>query len=396
MLALQLGQAVRFGNADPEIHNVHARGTRPRFDRNVPPGETIEFVPESPGILRVVCGVHTHMRAYLVVGSSPWVTTCGRSGEFRFKDVPEGRYRLLVWNEMTETLSGEVDVRGSSQDLGRLIARLGPNDVTAEDREEVCLTGCEPWPLVIDRISVTLASSLAASKRPETADRAVALAQDALHRDLEASGLKTAIRVHLGLERESKVEELFWAITQATRSVTEEKASPTKLMGPTHEALLQLNEVSGELTRKGVTERSNIFAKTSPAFFVEDIPDTPATRQADTSFSMLWLVAYVAGPAALVLSFLARFSRSKSVRARSGDAGCQAGGVAVVAILLFYRGRSEPVTRPRPSVTSDPTAPLAQTKLLGPQRKPAVARAPDRPGRGAQSSADRPGLASRA
>jgi len=164
-------------------------------------------------------------------------------------------------------------VRGTQRlNLGTLMAREGSNPATAGDRAQICKTGCEPWPLVIDRLSLTLAESLEASQRPATADRALPLAQDAYFRDFEASGMKMAIRLHLGHDRALRAEELLREITDATRVVVAGKAGTGAVLEPTRRAVLSLAQASGELNRKGVTERSKIFAATSPAFWVDESP----------------------------------------------------------------------------------------------------------------------------
>ncbi len=139
--------------------------------------------------------------AYLVVSGSAWVTTCGRTGAFRFENVPPGRYQLRVWHEMGEPQERDVDVSARPVVLNDIVVKEGVNPTTIGAGETVCATGCEPWPLVIDRIAVTLAASLDAAGRSEAAERAVPLAQDAFYRDFEASGMDAAIRVHLGQDR---------------------------------------------------------------------------------------------------------------------------------------------------------------------------------------------------
>lgn len=306
IVALSRGDTLRFGNADSELHNVHIRVKGDNgFSRNVVPGATVDFIPPESGVFKVFCDVHDHMRAFVVVGESPWVAACSRAGTFSFRDVPEGDYRLFVWNEMSEPLEKSVSVRGATVDLGTLSPKLGPNSVTLEDRDQTCKTGCEPWPLVIDRIGVTLASSLDAAQRGDSSDRAVMLAQDAYRRDLESSGMKTAVRVHLGAERASEIDDLFRRIAVSTREVVDNKAGLTAVLPSSRQALLQLSRAAGELNRKGVTERSKIFAQTSPAFWVADTPGGESREASGTSEPSLrsWGLA-MALLVAIMLAFL--------------------------------------------------------------------------------------------
>src|SRR5262245_63995041 len=62
--ALALGQTIRFTNQDPETHNVHVLGTP--FNQSMAPGQDLDFVPDKAGVYKVVCDVHTHMRAFVI------------------------------------------------------------------------------------------------------------------------------------------------------------------------------------------------------------------------------------------------------------------------------------------------------------------------------------------
>jgi uncharacterized protein involved in high-affinity Fe2+ transport/plastocyanin len=266
--AMRVGETLRFGNGDPEVHNVHIRGASEVFNQSVVPGGLLEFVPHEPGVYRVVCDLHPHMRAYIVVAGSPWLATCGSQGEFRFRGVPAGQYRLHVWHEMTAPLVRPVTVGEDALDVdvGTLVFEEGPNPITQSDRALVCEKGCEPWPLVLDRISVTLAASLDAAQHPARAAQALPLVQDALYRDFEASGMGTAVRVHLGRQRAERIEDLFRTITATTQEVVAGTAGSASVIGPTRETLLSLSRASEELNRKGVTDWSRIFAERPPAF----------------------------------------------------------------------------------------------------------------------------------
>jgi len=160
--AVRVGQAVRFTNQDNETHNVHVNTPGANFNQTLSPGQTRDFTPGKPGVLKLTCDIHSHMRGYVVVSGSPWVQVCSRLGRFRFNDVPDGRYVLNVWHEMGEPLRKEVTVEGGkSVDLETLALTapaftLGPRQAAP----------VRPWPEVIDRISMLLASSLDTATRP--------------------------------------------------------------------------------------------------------------------------------------------------------------------------------------------------------------------------------------
>ncbi len=302
IVAMRVGETLRFGNADSELHNVHIQGKDVSFNQGVPAGETVAFVPRQAGVLRVLCDVHTHMRAFVVVGEVPWISTCSRAGRFRFEDVPEGRYRLRIWHEMGAPASREVEVKADALDLGTMAVKSGVNPSTVDESAKVCEKGCEPWPLVIDRIAVTLASSMDAAQRPDSAAKALPLVEDAQYRDFESSGMGTAIRVHLGRERAAKVEDLFRVLTQTT---AEGHGSDPQFLGETRQALLTLAKASEDLNKKGVTERSRMFAGTSPAFWVEDRPEAVKANGGNAASGAVTLPVglVVAGLSGLVLLF---------------------------------------------------------------------------------------------
>src|SRR3954462_907644 len=154
------------------------------------PGEPRDWIPDKPGVIRLACDIHPHMRGYVVVSPTPWVKVCSREGRFRLKDVPEGRYVLRVWHEMGEPLQKEVTIGGESENLGVLTLK-GPAVVVAGARREAPVRA---WPEVIDRISVTLAASLKAATRSGEFKKARRLAEDAYWGEFEASDMERAVR----------------------------------------------------------------------------------------------------------------------------------------------------------------------------------------------------------
>ena len=342
VVAMQVGEVLRFGNADPDSHNVHLQGAGTNLNQVVAPGGSLEFVPGEAGVVRILCDVHAHMRAFVIVANSPWVSTCDRTGQFQFAGVPAGRYRLLVWHEMGPPLSRTIEVSGETLDLGTLVTTGGVNPTTRDDRGKICETGCEPWPLVIDRISVTLAESLDASKSPDSAARAVPLAQDAYYRDFESSGMGTAMRVYLGRDRATRVEELFRTIVHTTAGLDKrERSSPEAFDREIRRVLMALTQASAELNRKGVTERSRIFAGTSPAFWVGSASVRPRVER--EGWVRLWMTAIAndlrAGLGAALALAILEATMGRSRRRVLGIAG---GLLAGLAVALGFVGPPRP------------------------------------------------------
>ncbi len=253
--AIALGQAVRFTNEDNETHNVHVMAPGNDFNQTMSAGELREFVPVKPGVLKVVCDVHSHMRASIVVSASPWVKVCSREGRFRLSDVPDGRYTLTVWHEMGDPLRAEVTVEaGRPVDLGTLTLTAKGVTTTAGAAAPV-----RPWPAVIERIGQLLASSLDAASRTGEGKKARRLAEDAYWGEFEASDMETAVRVHLGFARAGALEEQFRAFARGVRDAAEGRSSLSKASDLSRTLLLGLLRASEELTRKGVIDRAHVL-----------------------------------------------------------------------------------------------------------------------------------------
>ena len=151
----RVGQPIGFANRDREQHNVHSTTPGVTFSWSMAPNATQQYTPTQPGLIRLVCDVHGHMRGYVMVTTSPWAKVLGSSGVFSFDDVPDGRYVLNAWHEMGQPHRSEVTVAGGN--LAASEINLGT----------ISLQGVAPlvagapvpviaWPEVIDRISVLL------------------------------------------------------------------------------------------------------------------------------------------------------------------------------------------------------------------------------------------------
>jgi hypothetical protein len=53
---------------------------------------------ELEGAYDVSCDIHPYMAAYIIVTSAPYWAIAGAAGEFEIPEVPEGAYRVAVWN----------------------------------------------------------------------------------------------------------------------------------------------------------------------------------------------------------------------------------------------------------------------------------------------------------
>ncbi len=155
-----------------ERHSVHVVTPGFDFNQSMAPGEPRDWVPDKPGVVRLACDIHSHMRGYVVVTASPWVAVCTREGKFRFADVPAGRYVLNIWHEMGEPLRKDVEIGEARADLGTL-ALTAPSLTPAAGQVAADPALVE----VIDRISLTLAASFDGAARPGEFKKARRLAE---------------------------------------------------------------------------------------------------------------------------------------------------------------------------------------------------------------------------
>lgn len=282
------GRPVIFGNSDAEAHNVHIMAQGVNFNQTVPAGRTVEFVPTRPGPLTVLCDVHSHMRAYIIVGGSPWIAACAPDGSFRFRDVPEGRYRLIAWHEMGDPLSREITVQGETSDIGT-VNLPGRASTTGAETARV-----EPWAAVIDRMGLLLGSALDAAQRPGGRGQAVTLAQDAYFVEFEASDMETAVRSYLGLARAAEIEKQFRQITRAVGDLARGKTTAQAVAGQSGTLLTTVTRAAQDLTSQGITDRSKVLAGTSALDSTASIAPTDhaaALRALGTALEQVRLLA---------------------------------------------------------------------------------------------------------
>ena len=256
--AIALGQAIRFTNEDGETHNVHVVSPGFVFNQSMAPGQFRDFAPAKPGVMRLACDIHMHMRAFVVISPTPWVRVCDREGRYQFDDVPSGRYILTAWHEMGDPVQREITIADTKQaNLPDMVltSSLAPPRMAAGS---AAVAPEKPWADVIDRIGVILAASRDAATRPGEAAKARRLADDAYWVEFESSDMETAVNKYLGFAQARKLERQFHAISVASRDVAEKRQPVSMMVGLCHQILLDLTTVATALNAKGVTDRSRI------------------------------------------------------------------------------------------------------------------------------------------
>jgi hypothetical protein len=101
--ALAAGDKARVKNSDSILHNTQGFMGKPAvFNVALPNRDQLVDVTRrltKPGVVRVLCGAHPHMFAWLSVHDSPYVAVTDDRGAFRIADVPPGTYRVTMWHE---------------------------------------------------------------------------------------------------------------------------------------------------------------------------------------------------------------------------------------------------------------------------------------------------------
>jgi high-affinity iron transporter len=324
--AIEVGRTLRFTNDDSETHNVHVVSPGFDFNQSMAPGQPRDFIPERPGLVKLTCDIHIHMRGYVIVSPTPWFQICNRGSDFRFEGVPDGRYTLVAWHEMGDPERREVVVEGGrSVELPPITLTASPQIMGPSGRQlapGLFATVVRPWADVIDRISILLASSLNEASRPEAAglSRARRLAEDSYWGEFEASDMETAVRKYLGFGRAGEIENQFRAIRSMAKDVAEGKQAPAEMASLNKALLLSLVAAAGDLNRRGVIDGGHL--------------DIAAASAADGANGLLGAGEDV-NPSVLVQTLKRGFHRVQLLADQSGNAENAASQVTEVYLTDF-------------------------------------------------------------
>ena len=111
VLAIVQGTTVKFLNSDRVSHNVFSPSPTRTFDLGrVVPRYFRQVTFKKPGVVEVLCAIHSRMLAYIRVMEHPYFASPDARGQFTIKDVPPGAYQLRVWHESLDEISKEVKV----------------------------------------------------------------------------------------------------------------------------------------------------------------------------------------------------------------------------------------------------------------------------------------------
>ncbi len=111
VLPLVVGTTVQFPNSDNVRHNVFSRSKTKQFNLGTyAAGVVREVTFDKPGIVNILCNVHTEMSAFIVVLENPYFALTGPDGKFAIKNVPPGTYKIIAWHEKLREKEKDVTV----------------------------------------------------------------------------------------------------------------------------------------------------------------------------------------------------------------------------------------------------------------------------------------------
>lgn len=114
VLAVMVGTVVDFPNSDLIYHNVFSLSRAKRFDLGrYAAGKSKGVVMDRPGVIRVLCEIHSHMNAFVLVFNHPFFDITDADGRFELPSLPAGTYTVVGWYEGEARITRSVVVPSS-------------------------------------------------------------------------------------------------------------------------------------------------------------------------------------------------------------------------------------------------------------------------------------------
>jgi len=123
IMAVQTGQKIAIRNSDPTLHNVHAipavAGNTEKNQAQAPNAPDLTFsFPKAENFLKFQCDVHNWMFAWVSVFDHPYFGVSDKDGKYTIKNVPDGKYTMLVMHRKaappSSPVTKEVEVKGGN------------------------------------------------------------------------------------------------------------------------------------------------------------------------------------------------------------------------------------------------------------------------------------------
>jgi len=119
LLVIQQGTTVEFQNDDSVQHNVFwpSVGGNKKQAHNMgtwPKGEKRPFKFDQPGVVPLLCNVHSEMSGFIVVSPTPYFAKTDADGNYKIDNVPEGKYNIVAWHEGAKPQTKAVTVASTT------------------------------------------------------------------------------------------------------------------------------------------------------------------------------------------------------------------------------------------------------------------------------------------
>lgn len=113
LIAVRKGTRVEFPNGDDFYHNVFSYSKAKKFDLGrflkdeKPPAVTFD----QPGVVKLYCEIHEHMRGTVVVLDTPYFVKTDTNGVYRLAGLPAGQFKLKAWIDEKTVREQTVDLK---------------------------------------------------------------------------------------------------------------------------------------------------------------------------------------------------------------------------------------------------------------------------------------------
>ena len=98
VLPIVQGGIVSFPNSDPYNHNVFSPTPGRKFDLDYYGyGKTKKVRFKKTGSVRIYCNIHSSMVADVLVVPNRYYAKTKKSGKFKIKGIPPGKYTVVAW-----------------------------------------------------------------------------------------------------------------------------------------------------------------------------------------------------------------------------------------------------------------------------------------------------------
>lgn len=113
LLPVRKGTRVEFPNGDDFYHNVFSYSKAKRFDlgRFLKDEKPAAVTFDQPGVVKLYCEIHEHMRGTLLVLDTPYFVKTDTNGVYRLTGLPAGSFKLKAWVDEKQIREQPVDLK---------------------------------------------------------------------------------------------------------------------------------------------------------------------------------------------------------------------------------------------------------------------------------------------